>query len=98
MSKLNIYKILTLVLFAFLLMAIYHITTGNVQYAVISFAAAIASVLTQAALIKCSNCGTRPGWQILAIWTLLLDFELYVADVLWLKECPKCKKSLNSRN
>jgi hypothetical protein len=28
------------------------------------------------------------------VWTLLLDFELYVAETLLLKRCPNCKRDL----
>jgi hypothetical protein len=31
----------------------------------------------------------------LAIWTLFLDFELYFADTVLLKACPKCEFDLH---
>jgi hypothetical protein len=51
-------------------------------------------VVTQALLIRCPHCHIRPGLWIFAIWTLLLDLEIYVADVMFLRECPKCERPL----
>jgi uncharacterized membrane protein YoaK (UPF0700 family) len=75
-------------------MAMYFATVGEFQKAGLFIVAAIAFVLGQAALIKCPHCGTRPGLWLLAIWTLLLDPALYIADVLFLRNCPKCRKPL----
>ena len=52
-------------------------------------------VITQAVLLRCQHCGTRPGLWLLAIWTLLLGPEWYIADALFLRRCPRCEKSLS---
>src|SRR5262245_36691158 len=52
-------------------------------------------VAVQSLLFRCRYCGARPGLWLLAIWTLLLDYELYIADALFLKRCPRCDKPLS---
>ena len=72
----------------------FFLTSGPLRWAVAAFVAAILVVTAQAMLILCPHCNARPGVWILAIWTLLFDLELYVADVLFLRECPRCKRQL----
>jgi hypothetical protein len=57
---------------------------------------ALLLVGVQASLIRCPHCRTRPGLRILAVWTLFLDLELYVADVLLLRACPRCDQELTT--
>ena len=61
-------------------------------------AALILILISQVALVNCPECGARPGLWLLAVWTLFLDFDLYFADTIMLKECPKCKSSLKTEN
>lgn len=92
--KLVLYKFLSLLLLIDLIAVILFVTTGNNQGIILAAVLFFIILGTQVALIKCSNCGTRPGLWLLAIWTLLLDFDLYVADTILLRECPNCKNSL----
>lgn len=92
--RLLTYKFLTLVWFLLLTTAMFFLTDGSVRWGVVALATAILVVAVQALLIQCPHCHARPGLRILAIWTLLLDVELYVADVLFLRECPQCERQL----
>ena len=92
--RLLVYKLLTLAWFLLLIAAMVFLTGGSLKWAVAAFAGAILVVAAQAMLIKCPHCHARPGLRILAIWTLLFDLELYVADVLFLRECPRCERQL----
>ena len=94
--RLFLYKVLTLPWFILLIVAMWFLTDKQLQSALIAFLAALFVVGVQAILIRCPHCHTRPGVRILAIWTLLLDMHLYIADVLLLRECPKCERQLMS--
>lgn len=94
--KLILYKLLTLPLFVSFIAIILFLTTGNINNAILMAVAFIIVLSVQVTIIKCPNCGTRPGVWLLAIWTLLLDYELYFADTIMLRECPKCKFNLKT--
>jgi len=53
-----------------------------------------AIIFIQITFLKCHHCGSRPGYKLLAIWTLLFDYELFFYDILFLKECPNCFNDL----
>jgi hypothetical protein len=63
--------------------------------AAVAFAGMIAAVLSQALLLRCHHCGARPGLWLLSISTLFLNYEVYIADALFLAHCPRCQKSLS---
>jgi hypothetical protein len=92
--RLLLYKVLTLGWFLLLIAAMFFLTDGSVRWALAAFVGAILVVFMQALLILCPYCHARPGVWILAIWTVLFDLELYVADVLFLRACPRCKRQL----
>jgi len=85
-------SVLSLLLFVLL---IWFATEARWVEAAIVLAVGLALVVGQALMLRCQHCGTRPGIWILAFWTLLLDYELYLADALFLRHCPKCRKSLS---
>lgn len=93
--KLIIYRLLSIILFIDIIAIVLFLTLSEIALAILSLLILIATLCIQISIIKCSNCGCRPGLWLLAIWTLLLDFELYIADTLLIKECPKCKNSLS---
>jgi|GEM_PF-2097250 len=95
--KLRYYKLLTVLLFLDVLAIIFFLTIGNFLVTIVCASLAVLILITQVLLVKCPHCGARPGLWILAIWTLLLDFELYLGDSLLLRECPKCGAQLNER-
>ena len=95
--RLIIYKILSILLLADLFAVILFLTVRKLPYAYVSLAIVLAILLAQVLIIKC-RCGCRPGLKLLAIWTILVDFELYIADTLLLNKCPKCKGVLNQRD
>jgi len=45
-------------------------------------------------LVRCPHCKSRPVLRLLAIWTLFLDYELFIADTILLKRCVKCEKNI----
>ena len=89
------YRTLSILLFVLLIAALVFATDGRVTAAIFVLIAMLAVVLTQSAMLRCHYCGARPGLWILIIWTLLLDPVLYLADALFLRECPKCGKPLS---
>ncbi len=93
--RLRIYRFLSVVLIIDIIAVILFLTLNKMPIVILSLVMLIATLGIQISIIKCSNCGCRPGLWLLAIWTLFLDFELYIADTLLIKECPKCKKSLS---
>ena len=92
--RLTIYKILSFVLILYIIALVWFLTVQNWQLVIIVILLFILSLTLQIILVKCPNCGTRPGLWLLAIWTLFLDFDLYFADTVFLKKCPKCDSVL----
>ncbi len=88
--RLTIYKILSFVLVLDIIALVWFLTVQNWLLVMIAVLVFILSLALQVILVKCPNCGTRPGLWLLAVWTLFLDFELYFSDTVLLKECPKC--------
>ena len=93
-TTLIIFKGLSIFLVLDLIVIVLALTTGNIGIAILFIGLAGVALGIQIASVKCMSCGCRPGVWLLAIWTLLLDFELYIADTLFLRRCPKCKKDL----
>jgi hypothetical protein len=93
--RLYLYKFLTLPWVLLLIAAMFCATYGVSTWGWIALLAAFLVILGQAFLIRCPYCRTRPGLWILAVWTLFVDPELYIADVLLLRECPRCDRSLS---
>jgi len=92
--KLKVYRFLSVILIVDIIAVILFLTLNKMPLVILSLVMLIATLGIQITIIKCNNCGCRPGLWLLAIWALFLDFELYIADTLLIKECPKCKKSL----
>jgi hypothetical protein len=90
--RLLIYKLLTLVWVSLLIVAMFSLPDSAFRGALTAFLTALFVVGVQASLIRCPYCHARPGLWILAIWTLLLDLPFYIADVLLLRECPRCER------
>ena|ERR1700682_3707929 len=63
--------------------------------AAIAVAVLVVAVIAQALLLRCHHCGARPGLWLLALSTLVLSPEWYIADALFLRKCPRCEKSLS---
>jgi uncharacterized membrane protein len=89
------YRTLSVLILVTLVVAVAFASTGRMAEAAIAFGVLVAAVLAQAVLLRCHHCGTRPGLWLLAIWTILFSPELYIADALFLRKCPKCNKSLS---
>ena len=93
--KLNIYKIISFLLLLDIIAVVWFLTIGHMPGLLVSAILFLTFLIVQVTIVKCPNCGTRPGLWLLAIWTLFLDFELYFADTVLLKECPKCEFDLH---
>src|SRR5688572_28661194 len=89
------YRTLSVVALALLIPLVWFATEGRWMEAALVLAALLALVVTQALLLRCHHCGARPGLWILTFWTALLDYELYFADALFLRQCPRCEKPLS---
>jgi hypothetical protein len=87
-----------LLLLPALVAVIYFLTEQNFRAVWMAVLVISALLLLQVILVKCKECGTRPGLRLLIIWTLLLDFELYIADTLFLRKCPSCSHDLKHQN
>lgn len=92
--RLLVYKALTPVWFLLAVAAMFFVTDGAYRRALTAVLSALVVVGVQAIIIRCPYCHARPGLWILAIWTLLLDLPLYISNVLRLRECPRCERSL----
>uniref|UniRef100_A0A6S6M2N6 Uncharacterized protein n=1 Tax=Citrifermentans bremense TaxID=60035 RepID=A0A6S6M2N6_9BACT len=95
--RLILYRILSVFIVVDLVAIVYFITTANLQKAYLTMAIIPAILITQVFIIRC-RCGCRPGLWLLAIWTMLLDFELYFTDTLLLRRCPKCNRDLQQKD
>ena len=69
---------------------ILFLSTGKINESIIALVILVGIYAFQLTF-RCPNCKARPALWLLAIWTILLDFHLYVADAILLNECPKCE-------
>jgi len=88
------YRTLSGLTIVLLVVVVAFATLGRWIETAVGLISMVLMVVAQALLLHCPHCGGRPGLRILGIWTLLLDYELYLADVLLLRHCPRCGKSL----
>jgi len=93
--NLKVYRIISFLLLFDIIAIVWFLTISNRLGILISAILFLTFLIMQVFLVKCSNCGTRPGLWLLAVWTLLLDFELYFADTVLLKACFKCDFELH---
>jgi hypothetical protein len=89
------YRALSLLLLVLVVVAVWLATDGRWFEAALVVGGMVFIAITQALLLRCQHCGTRPGMWLLAIWTALLSWEIYLADALFLRQCPRCHKSLS---
>lgn len=96
MNRLVLYKVLTFVWLTAFVVGIYFLAADNAFSArtAACLGAIILALIAQALVLRCVHCGARPGLWVLAIWTLFVDYELYFADTLLLRRCPRCGKGL----
>ena len=96
--SIRLYRAMTAAWLILLVAAVcFGLASSECVGAAVCLALTVVRVIAQALVFRCENCGARPGLWLLAIWTLLLDFELLVADVLPLRSCPKCFTSFTHR-
>jgi len=93
--KLRIYKTLSLLLLLDIIAIVFFLTIWDITGVLVSVSLFVMFLALQVIIVKCPNCGTRPGLWLLAIWSLLLDFEFYFADTVLLRKCPKCDFALD---
>jgi hypothetical protein len=79
-----------------LIAIVYYVTLANAKGMYVSIGFLPLILFLQVFMIKRHRCSCRPGLWLLAIWMLLLDFELYIADTLFLRTCPKCQYDLQA--
>ena len=91
--KLIIYRILSVILVLDIVPIVYFLTMGDLRKVYTALVVIPMILIIQILIIRC-KCGCRPGLWLLAIWTLFLDFELYIADTVLLRRCPKCNRDL----
>jgi hypothetical protein len=89
------YRTLSVLNLALLVAAVYFATVGRWSVAWFSFGLLLLCIALQSLLLRCPHCSARPGLWLLAIWTLLLDYQLYLADALLLRRCPRCDRTLS---
>ncbi|SRR6266513_484364 len=89
------YRILSVLSFILLVPVVWFATDGRWWEAGTALAAIVLISVCQALMLRCQHCGARPGLWILGFWTLMLNYELYLADALFLRQCPRCQKSLS---
>jgi len=96
--NINLFRAISFLLLIALVAVIYFLTVQNITAVWVLALVIPALLFLQASLVKCKKCGTRPGLRLLIIWTILLDFELYIADTLFLRKCPTCGQNLKEQN
>jgi len=89
------YRTLSVLLLLLVVLAVWLATDGRLSEAAMAVGVMVVIAIGQALMLRCQHCGARPGMWLLAIWTLLLSWELYLADALFLRQCPRCQKSLS---
>jgi hypothetical protein len=82
--KIDLFRASSVLLLFVLVAVIYFLTERNITAVWVASLMIPVLLLFQITLVKCKKCGTRPGLRLLGIWTLLLDFEMYIADTLFL--------------
>jgi hypothetical protein len=87
----GLYRSITALWFALVVATLYFALAGPPWGAIGCLVSVAALIVPQTVAFRCKNCGARPGLWLLAVWTLLLDYELYIADVILLRRCPKCE-------
>jgi len=87
-----IYRLLTIVWLGLFMVAIQFGSSGRFTEAGVVLGVVLALIIGQALMLKCPACGIRPGILSLVFWSLFLDPACYIADVLLVKECPRCGK------
>jgi len=87
----RLYRLVTATWFTLLVAALCLAAIGLTNVALACAVGIVLLILLQTLVFRCMTCGARPGLWLLAIWTLLLDHELYIADVILLRRCPKCE-------
>jgi hypothetical protein len=76
--RLLVYRLLLLVWGTLLLAALYWLAVRRPYLGVLCIVLAVVTIGTQALLVCCPRCGTRPGRWLLAVWMLFVDLEGYV--------------------
>jgi len=89
------YRTLSVLALVMLIVTVVFASLGRWAEATIALGVLVAAVIAQAVLLRCPHCGARPGLWLLAFWTLFLSPEWYIADALFLRECPRCERSLS---
>jgi hypothetical protein len=89
------YRIFSVLLFVLVVVAIWLATDGQWTQATAAVGAMVAIAIGQALMLRCQHCSSRPGLRLLALWTIPFGWEVYLADALFLRHCPRCHKSLS---
>ena len=90
------YRVLSALFLVLLVVVVWMATDGRNSEAAVGLSAMVALAIGQGLMLRCQHCGTRPGLWLLAIWTVFLSPEFYVADALFLRKCTRCHKSLSA--
>ena len=90
------YRTLSALFLVLLVVVVWLATDGRIKEAAVGLAAMVMLAVGQALMLRCQHCGTRPGLWLLAMWTVLLSPEFYIADALFLRKCTRCRKSLSA--
>ena len=89
------YRALSALFLVLLVIVVWLATDGRIKQAAAGLGAMAVIAVGQALMLRCRHCGSRPGLWLLAMWTVFLSPEFYVADALFLRKCTCCHKSLS---
>ena len=89
------YRTLSVLLLVLVVAAVWLATEGRWAHAAVAVGAMLLVAIAQALMLRCHHCGARPGLWLLSLWTIVVDWEIYLADALFLRQCPRCHKSLS---
>lgn len=65
-------------------------SSGSVIRAWIGLGILVSTLIANFLLVKCKSCGARPVLWLFMFWTALIEPELFFADAVCLRKCPKC--------
>ena len=88
------YRIVVSSMLALIIMGLAGFFSDSVHASYAFFSCAIICFVFLLFTFRCANCATRPITWIFFVWLLFIDLEQFIANVILLRQCPKCRNNL----
>ena len=88
--SIHLFRFFTIMWFCALLASMYFLAVSQFAISALCLIGVLTIIVIQVFEFQCLNCGAHPAFYLLAFWTIVMDFEFYILDVVLLKRCPKC--------